>query len=271
MSAQLKHSYPADSNSATRASNLSRRTAYPPPQDRLQGGSHARPLQRHSASSRLETEVGSVQMALGQIGPRATSQDADAPPGIHNLPPLSPGVSGSSSGRGRLRYPLTARQREHFWDYVNKTETCWLWTGLLNQAGYGHFRYGSLRDGTRGVGKAHRIAYFLVRGDLPSGLTIDHLCQVRACVYPEHLEPVTHQENMRRAIKGVCRRAGHPLQKDATGKVRCPACAREAGSQRRRQGVGPCSISACERGAFAKGLCAFHYQQSRRLSLRGAR
>lgn len=47
--------------------------------------------------------------------------------------------------------------------------------------------------------RAHRFAYELVKGPIPEGLTLDHLCNVPLCVNPDHLEPVTLSENIRRA------------------------------------------------------------------------
>ena len=92
--------------------------------------------------------------------------------------------------------PLTpGRDRtdaERFWAMVQKTSTCWLWTGSLKVEGYGHFR----ADG--GMWRAHRWAYENGVGPIPAGLTLDHLCRVRACVRPSHLEPVTQGENNRR-------------------------------------------------------------------------
>ena len=69
---------------------------------------------------------------------------------------------------------------------------CWLWTGATTDKGYGVFWDGKL-------GRAHRWAYTHWRGPIPEGLTLDHLCQVKACVNPDHLEPVTALENYRRA------------------------------------------------------------------------
>ena len=78
-----------------------------------------------------------------------------------------------------------------FWAKVNQTPTCWLWTASTRN-GYGaYFHAGQMTP-------AHRVAYEHLIGPIPEGLEIDHLCRVRACVNPAHLEPVTHQENQLR-------------------------------------------------------------------------
>lgn len=83
---------------------------------------------------------------------------------------------------------------ERFWTYVDKAGpgNCWLWTGRLERNGYARFRHDGQRSG------AHRYAYELEVGPIPDGLTIDHLCRVRHCVNPMHLEPVSGRENTRR-------------------------------------------------------------------------
>lgn len=75
---------------------------------------------------------------------------------------------------------------------------CWLWTASLDRKGYGQFRF---PDGR--TGRAHRYAYESFVGPIPTGLEIDHLCRVRSCVNPTHLEPVTHLENIRRGKTGI--------------------------------------------------------------------
>lgn len=69
---------------------------------------------------------------------------------------------------------------------------CWLWLGALTDEGYGVMR-------GCGQTRAHRVTYVLFVGDVPKGLHLDHLCRVRRCVNPDHLEPVTPLENQRRS------------------------------------------------------------------------
>lgn len=95
------------------------------------------------------------------------------------------------------------------WSHIDVTvDGCWLWTGARLASGYGSMRW---------QGKArvvHRVMYELEIGPIPGGLQIDHLCRVRPCCNPAHLEPVTHAENLRRG-RGF---AGLNAAKD-----RCPA------------------------------------------------
>ncbi len=80
-----------------------------------------------------------------------------------------------------------------FWSKVAVTPSCWLWTPRLDRDGYGHIQIG------QHMKRAHRVAYEWIAGAIPEGLTLDHLCSVRHCVNPAHLEPVTAEENVRRA------------------------------------------------------------------------
>lgn len=103
-----------------------------------------------------------------------------------------------------------------FWHKVNKTQGCWLFTGSMIR-GYGQFHI-------QGKGwQAHRLAYTLVNGYIPEGLELDHLCRVRNCVNPAHLEPVEPLENKRRSplsniSKTHCKR-GHEFTPNNTVPV----------------------------------------------------
>lgn len=73
---------------------------------------------------------------------------------------------------------------------------CWLWNGNRYRNGYGQFRLSQPR---RCMVLAHRFAYEQFVGPIPEGKELDHLCRVRHCVRPDHLEPVTRSENLLRS------------------------------------------------------------------------
>mgnify|MGYP002357590244 CR=1 FL=1 len=74
---------------------------------------------------------------------------------------------------------------------------CRIWSGSLDHSGYGKIKV--LVDGRIRQTGAHRAAWLSIRGDIPASLQIDHLCRVRACVNPDHMELVTNQMNSQRA------------------------------------------------------------------------
>ena len=76
---------------------------------------------------------------------------------------------------------------------------CWEWKSSLDRNGYGVFSEKNVSTG----GKmkryfAHRLVYEFLVGPIPEGLVIDHLCRNSRCVRPDHLEPVSQGENVRR-------------------------------------------------------------------------
>jgi hypothetical protein len=79
-----------------------------------------------------------------------------------------------------------------------RSDGCWIWTAAKwGHPRYPNDKYGQFRDGSVRV-CAHVYAYRRVRGPIPAGLEIDHLCPNKLCVNPDHLEAVTHQENIKR-------------------------------------------------------------------------
>lgn len=111
---------------------------------------------------------------------------------------------------------------------------CWEWGGYLDEKGYGRLVV------KKTTAYAHRVLWELERGPVPDGRELDHLCRNPACVNPDHLEPVTHQENIRRGVGPTAENAakthckyGHPfdaentiLRPDRPGTRECRACHR---------------------------------------------
>lgn len=150
--------------------------------------------------------------------------------------PLTPRRSASHPGT-----PVEAEAA--FWAKVDVGHPlgCWLWTGGTSAHGYGIATAPHLRTKL-----AHRIAFILLCGEIPAGMTLDHLCRIRACVNPDHLEPVTQSINTKRGAspvvlqgraakkRGDICRHGHSLD-DAyvrpSGHRECRTCRRD---QKRR-------------------------------------
>lgn len=132
---------------------------------------------------------------------------------------------------------------DYFWSIVDVGHPlgCWNWTGTRRADGYGYFRR------LPGTALVHRIAYKLLRGEIPAGQQLDHLCRNTSCVNPDHLEPVTAKVNTLRGYAPCARQArrtscirGHQFTPENTytppgdSKRYCRTCRR----QRRRDQAG---------------------------------
>jgi len=116
--------------------------------------------------------------------------------------------------------------------FVVRDNGCWEWTAGLDTSGYGLFWVNGHNTG------AHRAVWEEVVGPIPDGLHMDHLCRNPRCVNPDHLEPVTCQENLlrgntanaRNVLKTHCAQ-GHEFTAENTsvtarGKRKCRECNR---------------------------------------------
>lgn len=142
--------------------------------------------------------------------------------------------------RLRVRKPLAVR----FWEKVNKTETCWLWTATHNGRGYGTILAAAGEEKIL----AHRASRELHYGPIPEGLVVCHHCDVRRCVRPDHLFLGTYKDNTQDMVqkgkhyshfRGATHCIhGHPFDAantriNTTGQRACRACTRERMRARR--------------------------------------
>lgn len=122
-----------------------------------------------------------------------------------------------SPQREGMRATVETRFRASY--KVNPVTGCWEWQRLTNQDGYPRFFYAGH------LGYGHRYIWETEHDSIPDYLEVDHLCRVRSCVNPAHLELVTHLQNVLRgwASRTHCR-SGHPR----TGPGSCKLCRRAA-------------------------------------------
>ncbi len=98
---------------------------------------------------------------------------------------------------------------------------CWLWTGAMTKG------YGDIWAPAFGTRKAHRLSYLVFKGQIPVELALDHKCRNPSCVNPDHLEPVTREENTRRYAASLLRcKRGHEFTGKFRGARTCRECAK---------------------------------------------
>ncbi len=168
-----------------------------------------------------------------------------------------------------------------FWGRIRLGDSaaCWIWDRATTNSGYG--KYGGRSE------LAHRIAYRLVRGEIPAGMHLDHLCRTKLCVNPSHLEVVTPRENTLRSNAALGTGAarthcpqGHGYTPEntyvsASNRRSCRECSRQRAlirkgysadeaSVRYQRSPQPCEVSACEEKANSNGLCKAHDYRRRK-------
>lgn len=85
-----------------------------------------------------------------------------------------------------------------FWGKVKRTASgCWIWIGATYASGYGQIWVNGR------LLRAHRVFFEHLVGPIAEGMELDHLCRNTKCVNPDHMEPVSHQENCARGLAGL--------------------------------------------------------------------
>lgn len=156
---------------------------------------------------------------------------------------------------------------ERFWARVEPDANgCLIWTGPRSTSGYGRFA----PRRTRPV-QAHRFAYEEQVGSIAPGLTIDHLCRIRLCVNPEHMEPIANRDNLLRGIgvsavnaRKVRCPSGHPYSATNTihrrdGGRTCRTCNR---ARNRRWWNGPRRDALAAARRLIEGVPGEHWSEA---------
>lgn len=168
----------------------------------------------------------------------------------------------AASVAGFTRSRKCCTPEERFWGRVQKTDTCWLYTGAKDQTGYGylHNPLGKVPRYTT----AHRYSWVLANGPVPAGLHVLHKCDVHACCNPAHLFVGTAKDNMADcAAKGRSTRGERNRQSRLTDEqvreirrdfVKVSTCKTNTKELAARYGVGIGAISAITRGDTWKHL-----------------
>lgn len=182
---------------------------------------HSFPIGEHIPNTKL-TPISLTQLPSDDGGNFAYVLQCDC--GARTVQPISAIVRGRvrSCGCGRIERNK-ARQYTYkqfcdiFWGKIQKSGSCWNWTGAKNQDGYGKVESVLFKN----LHSAHRIAWVLSCGEIPKGMQVLHRCDNPSCINPEHLFLGTHTDNVRDcAAKGRIRQGDRRGENSSTSPLK---------------------------------------------------
>jgi hypothetical protein len=109
--------------------------------------------------------------------------------------------------KASIDYNIKEELPRRFWDKVNKTDSCWLWTGKIDD-GYGRFSFKGITY------LVHRLVVAVFKEEVFPNLVVDHICGTRNCCNPDHLRQITISENTKSRRMNIDQTIcvnGHPL------------------------------------------------------------
>lgn len=130
--------------------------------------------------------------------PKPAGDLAEAVSKQHASSPLSPAGLGALPFARPANAEWASQIDRRLSDRIDaQINGCWLWTGATVSCGYGQINRGGRKQ------MAHRYMYIKLRGEIPGNLECDHLCWVRRCVNPNHIDLVDHKTNKRRQLLSI--------------------------------------------------------------------
>ncbi len=143
-------------------------------------------------------------------------------------------VKGGNVENARPIPTLRKKHLRRLWNKIKTPDACWEWDGYHNNCGYANT---IILGAQNREYLPHRLIFAWFKHDIPKGMTIDHLCNNRGCLNPDHMELATQAANVSRALKRKYCKRGHAQTPNnrytapGSGRSRCRPCLRKKNTE----------------------------------------